>query len=90
MQKVSRRKFVIGASAGAAVIAVGAGGTAIAVTQSNAAHQKAVQFASTLDTHLAAYVRDANKGEVVLLANNQQVVIQDVDLATRLLNAAQK
>ncbi len=90
MKNVSRRRFVIGASAGAAVIAVGAGGTAIAVSQSNAAHQKAIQFASTLDTHLAAYVRNAETGEVVLLANNKQVVIRDTDLASRLLNAAQQ
>ena len=90
MKKVSRRRFIIGASAGAVVVGAGAATGAILGAQSSQAHQKAVQFASTLDTHLAAYVRDANTGEVVLLANNQQVVIKDVELATRLLNAAQR
>ena len=89
MKKVSRRNFVIGASAGAAVVAVGVGVPSVLASQSSQAHQKAIQFANTLDTHLAAYVRDAVKGEVVLMANNKQVVIQDVDLASRLLNAAQ-
>jgi hypothetical protein len=86
MQKVSRRKVLIGASAGA--VAVGAAGVIWGNAQSTS-HQKAMQFAATLPTPLTAYVRDASKGEVVLLANNKQVVIQDADLAARLLNAAQ-
>ncbi|HLW02591.1 MAG TPA: twin-arginine translocation signal domain-containing protein [Ktedonobacterales bacterium] len=86
MQKVSRRNFVIGASAGA--VAVGAAGVVWGNLQSPS-HQKAQQFASTLATPLTVYVRDAAKGELVLLANNNQVIIHDVDLAARLLNAAQ-
>ena len=89
MKKVSRRNFVIGASAGAVVVGAGVGVPAIVGAQSSQSHQKAQQFAATLVTPLTAYVRDASKGELVLLANNKQVVIQDLDLAARLLNAAQ-
>ncbi len=89
MKKVSRRNFVIGASAGAAVVAVGVGVPSVLAAQSSQSHQQAVNFAKTLDTHLAAYVRNADTGEVVLMANDKQVVIHDVDLASRLLNAAQ-
>jgi hypothetical protein len=88
MKKVSRRKFVIGASAGAVVVGAGVGVSAIASAQ-GPSQQKAAQFASTLQTPLTVYVRDAAKGEIVLLANNNQVIIQDKDLAARLLNAAQ-
>lgn len=89
MKKVSRRAFVIGASAGAAAVGAGAvSGVAWGNLQSPS-QQKAQQFATTLETPLTAYVRDAARGEIVLLANNNQVVVRDPDLAARLLNAAQ-
>ncbi len=89
MQKVSRRNFVIGASAGVLVVGAGVGVPAIVSAQNSQSHQKAQQFASTLATPLTVYVRDASKGEIVLLANNNQVIVHDLDLASRLLNAAQ-
>lgn len=87
MKKVSRRRFVIGASAGAA--AVGAAAVSGVVWGNSPSQQKARQFAATLETPLTAYVRDAARGEIVLLANNNQVIVHDTDLAARLLNAAQ-
>jgi hypothetical protein len=89
MKKVSRRNFVIGVSAGAVVVGAGVGVPAIVSAQSSQSYQKAQQFASTLATPLTVYVRDADKGELVLLANNNQVIVRDLDLTSRLLNAAQ-
>ncbi len=85
MKNVSRRKFIIGASAGAVVVAAGAGATAAAIGPN---HEKAAAFAATLSRPLTLYVRDAGKGEMVLLADEKQVIIRDSDLAARLLNAA--
>ncbi len=87
MKNVSRRKFLIGTAAGAAVVGAGVGATAF-VTGPN--RSRATQFASTLTSPLTVYVRDASKGEMVLLANNNQIILQDADLAARLLNAAQQ
>jgi uncharacterized protein YaiI (UPF0178 family) len=90
MKKVSRRRFVIGASAGAVVVGASVGiPTAIVNAQNSSSQHRATAFASKLATPLTAYVRDAAKGEIVLLANNNQIVITDLDLAARLLNAAQ-
>ncbi|HEY7348643.1 MAG TPA: twin-arginine translocation signal domain-containing protein [Ktedonobacterales bacterium] len=87
MKNVSRRKFIIGASAGAVAIGAGVGVPAVVIGQNQA--QKAAKFAATLERPLTLYLRDASKGEMVLLADDKQVIIHDSDLANRLLNAAQ-
>jgi len=89
MKKVSRRTFVIGASAGAAAVGAGAVSGVVWGNLQSPSQQKAKQFAATLSTPLTAYVRDAAKGEIVLMADTRQVIINDTDLAARLLNAAQ-
>jgi hypothetical protein len=81
MSDTSRRKFlaVTGAGvAGAAVVGV-SGGSAEAVTRR---HTNAATDA------VVAYVPDHTSGVVHLMVGEREVIVDDHDLVTRILNAA--
>ena len=78
MTDTSRRKFLAATGAGAVAGTVAVGGTARAATpHQDRAHESVV-----------AYVPDHDGAEVRLLVGEREVVLQDRDLATRILNAA--
>lgn len=82
--KVSRRKLIIGASAGAAAVGMLVGipiGDAIATHSSNVA-------IPTSTGPLMAYVTDPTTAEFVLLVGTQKYTFRDPDLVQRLLRAA--
>jgi nitrous oxide reductase len=81
MSETNRRKFLAAAGAGAAAGVVGitagpafAGGTA---RSGRAARETVV-----------AYVEDHHGSEVTLLVGEREIVVQDRDLVTAILNAA--
>jgi hypothetical protein len=81
MSDTSRRKFLAAAGAGTAATAVVglSGGAADAVTRrrSNAATEPVV-----------AYVQDPKAGVLHLMVGEREVIVEDHDLVTRILNAA--
>ena len=78
MTETSRRKFLAATGAGAVAGTVAVGGTAHAATPHDARAQESV----------VAFVPDHDGAEVRLLVGEREVVLQDRDLATRILNAA--
>jgi hypothetical protein len=81
MSETSRRKFLAATSAGvagAAVVGV-TGGPAEAVTRRHA-HAAAEP--------VVAYVPDHTSGVVHLMVGEREVIVDDHDLAARILNAA--
>ncbi len=81
MSETSRRNFLAASGAGAA--AVGA-----VVVTAGAAHAAARPSASAASEAVVAYVHDHRSSEVRLMVGEREVVVQDRDLVTRLLNAA--
>ena len=77
MSETSRRKFLAASGAGVAG-SVAIGGTAHAATPRHDRAQESV----------VAYVPDHDSAEVRLLVGEREVVLQDRDLVTRILNAA--
>ncbi len=77
MTETSRRKFIAATGAGVAGT-VAVGGTAHAATPRSDRAQESV----------VAYVADHGSSEVRLLVGEREVVLQDRDLVTRILNAA--
>ena len=79
MSESSRRKFlaVTGASAAAGTVALTAGRAAAATRRSDSARESVV-----------AYVRNHRSGELRLMVGEREVIVHDVDLVTRILNAA--
>ena len=79
MSETNRRKFLAVTGVGAAASVVGlTGGSASAATRHpNSAKESVV-----------AYVADHRSSEVHLLVGEREVVVQDRDLSTRILNAA--
>ena len=79
MSETNRRKFLAAAGAGAAagVVGLGAGPAYGAVRSNKAARQTVI-----------AYIEDHHGSEVTLLVGEQEVVVHDRDLVTRILNAA--
>ena len=81
MSETSRRKFLaatgVGATAGAIAMATGVAGPAEARRRPDSAHEPVL-----------AVVSDHRSTEVRLLAGEREVVVNDRDLATRILNAA--
>ncbi|MGH3360856.1 MAG: twin-arginine translocation signal domain-containing protein [Nocardioides sp.] len=80
MSDTSRRKFLAVAGAGAAAGTVGlaSGAHAAEVGKSADAAQETV----------VAYVKDHRSSELRLMVGEREVVVQDRDLVTRILNAA--
>ena len=79
MSDTSRRKFlaVTGASAAAGTVALTSGRSAAATRRPGSAKESVV-----------AYVQDHRSGELRLMVGEREVVVHDVDLVTRILNAA--
>lgn len=81
MSETGRRKFLAVAGVGTAVGVVGlAAGPAAARTTQR-------QDASNTDS-VVAYVEGAGSDEVVLMVGDDEVVVRDLDLVNRILNAA--
>ena len=80
MSETNRRKFLAVAGAGAAVGVVGVtAGPAFAGTSR---HRNAAQET------VVAYIEDHRGSTVTLLVGEREVVVEDRDLVTRILNAA--
>ena len=85
MKNVSRRTFIVGASAGAAGVALGAGAPAL-VTAIGSSTSKSAKAAAVTGP-VMAYAIDPAKGDVILLNGGKKVTVHDPDLAQRLVNA---
>ena len=85
MKKVSRRKFIVGASAGAVVVGVGAAVPSLVAAQTRS---QSKGKAGAVAGPVMAYVIDPSKGEVILLNGSRKVTVNDPDLVNRLVNAA--
>lgn len=77
----SRRNVLAGAGAGAAA-------TAVALTPRAAMAAGVLPSATSAQESVVAYVEDPKAGTVVLMVGERQVVVEDRELATRILNAA--
>lgn len=88
---VDRRSFIRGAAAGGLALGVAA---AVPVSLlSGSSNDDSPQQASNaaalqLSEPMVAYIRDASRGEVVILVGSQEIVLQDASLAARLANLA--
>lgn len=83
MSDTSRRKFLAVAGAGAAAGTVGLTGMAGAAQAAEARRNPE----SAQDT-VVAYVKDHRSSELRLMVGEREVVVNDRDLVTRILNAA--
>lgn len=79
MSDTSRRKFLA---------ATGAGAVAGTVAVTGTAHAAATRGPGSAQEPVVAYVQDHRLAEVRLLVGEREIVIQDRDLVTRILNAA--
>jgi len=86
MKNVSRRKFLVGATAGAVVVGVGAAVPTLVAAQSRS--QSKAKTGAKVNGPVMAYVIDTSKGEVVLLNGTRKVTVNDPDLVQRLVKAA--
>ena len=84
MKNVSRRTFIVGASAGAAGVALGAGAPTLVTAISNSTNKSA---RAAVNGPVMAYAIDPAKGDVILLNGGKKVTVHDPDLAQRLVNA---
>jgi hypothetical protein len=78
MTNTSRRKFLAAAGAGAVAGSVVLPGTARAARRSPESARESV----------VAFVADHRSAELHLLVGEREVVVHDLDLVTRILNAA--
>ena len=78
MTDTSRRKFIAATGAGVAG-SVAIGGTA---------HAAAAPRTDRAQESVVAYVADHGSSEIRLFVGEREVVLQDRDLVTRILNAA--
>ena len=84
MKHVSRRKLLVGASAGAAVVALAAVPAYEAISNSQTKKLTANPAGPVM-----VYVTDAAAGEVVVLVGSKYITRHDPELVSRLLQAAQ-
>jgi hypothetical protein len=99
MTNVSRRKFIAGSAAAAAGGAIGAkplrqalkgsepGASAVGPAM---AADDAVDENDTDGVGTMVYVRDAAKGEVVIMGDSGEIVVTDKKLVARLAQASRK
>ena len=85
MSDTSRRKFLAVTGAGAAA-AAGAVGIGIGSGPASAGETRRTP-GSARET-VVAYVKDHNSSELRLMVGEREVVVNDRDLVTRILNAA--
>jgi hypothetical protein len=81
MSDTSRRAFLVVAGAGAA-------GTVAATTGKAFADGSTRRKADSAQEPVVAYVRDHRSGELELMVGEREVIVRDVDLVNRILNAA--
>lgn len=81
MSETNRRKFL-------AVTGAGMAAGAVAVTGGTAFAAEARRRRDAAQGKVIAYVKDHRSGEVRLMVGEREVVVQDRDLVTRILNAA--
>ncbi len=81
MSETNRRKFLAAAGAGAAAGVVG-------ITAGPAFAGGSVRSDKAARETVVAYVEDHHGSTVTLLVGEREVVVQDRDLVTRILNAA--
>jgi hypothetical protein len=81
MSETSRMKLLAAGGAGVAAGAVG-------LTLSPAQAAEARRSGASAKEPVVAYVHDHRSSEVRLMVGEREVVVQDRDLATRILNAA--
>lgn len=81
MNETSRRKLLAVAGAGAAATTVG-------LTAKSASAAEAKPKAGSAQERVVAVVDNHRGSELVLLVGEREVVINDRDLVTRILNAA--
>ena len=87
---LSRRRFLKGTAVGlgAAGLIAAAPAWMVATSGDTTSQAESNEDASTPSGSLVAYVRDAAKGEVVILSGTTEVVRKDRTLVARLVSAA--
>jgi hypothetical protein len=80
MSETSRRKFLAAAGAGAAA------GTVALSTDASAAEAR--PRAQAARESVVAFVKDHRSNELRLLVGEREIIVNDRDLVTRILNAA--
>ena len=81
MSETDRRTFLAVAGAGTAAGVIG-------LTAGPAAARTTRRHDSSATESVVAYVEDPTSDEVVLMVGDDEVVVHDLDLVNRLLNAA--
>ena len=82
MSETSRRNFMAAAGAGAAAT------TAVALSAGSAQAKPALLSAKGAKQSIVALIEDHRGGTLRLLVGEDEVVVNDRDLVTRILNAA--
>jgi hypothetical protein len=90
---VDRRSFIRGAAAGGLALGVAAAVpiSLLSGSSDDGGPEQATNASSLqLSEPMVAYIRDASRGEVVIVVGGQEIVLQDASLAARLGDLAQK
>ena len=85
MAKITRRNFIVGASAGVAVVGAAAAGFGVGSAQGHSSTKPAGKVTDPI----MVYVVDPSKASVKLLVGTKEVTFSDQDLVNRLIQAAQ-
>jgi hypothetical protein len=85
MANISRRKFIVGASAGVVVV----GAAAAAGFEVGAAQNRTARPTGKVTDPIMVYVVDPSKADIKLLVGAKEVTFSDQDLVNRLIQAAQ-
>ena len=90
MDPVSRRSFIVKGSAGAAglaAVSAGLGGAAATAAPAKPEPEPTAEELAALAGPVVVQIRDAEKGEVEILVNDQEIVFVDRALVARVLRA---
>ena len=88
MSEVTRRKFLVGSGIGAAgVVAAGAAGGLPGIAGAAAATATPEDLARAASRPMMLHVRDARRGEIGILVDEQEIVVNDRALVAKLLRA---
>ena len=88
MAKITRRNFIVGASAGV-VVAGAAAAAGFEVGVAAKGRTQTTKPAGNVKDPIMVYVTDPSKSNVVLLVGTKEVTFSDPDLVNRLVQAAQ-